>query len=280
MRDLLKAAGAAALTLVSLAVLPAAAKVILVTVPHGTALQDAVFAATDHGDTVILVNPGNYGPAIITRGVTIIAVPGAGIFSPDKECLFILAPDGANGATVTVDGLTCDMGGAARTGISYNRGRRLILNNVTVKNGASSRCGLRFVATRSIHALSITRSTFNSFGAKAPGGAICLSIFPNVAMSATFDALTIEGNATGVTATPVEGGGTLDVLIANSVIVRNGVGVSANGVGVAFRVANSVITRNGLGLTKSGGATLISMEGNSVDNPGGGNTFDTTVPKN
>src|SRR5688500_6637192 len=61
----------------------------------------------DPGGTVLLSEPGTYGPATLNKSLNVRGVPGAGIFSPGAtSCLTI---NGGGNDTIVLDGLVCDM---------------------------------------------------------------------------------------------------------------------------------------------------------------------------
>jgi len=224
-------------------------------------LQRAINRA-DSGGTILLSDPGNYGSATITKSVNIRGVPGAGIFSPTLPCLTLNGP----GITVTVDGLTCDMDGAAKDGILFNSGHKLRLENSTVRGTTGPTCGLLVNPSTGSDEVMINNSTFVENGTTGTndGGGICLQPSGTAQLSGVIRNSIFQNDRHGFVSAPT-GSATSSLLIDGVNSSNNAGGIFSVGANSTVCIRNSTVSGNsfqGLG----GGGILLNGGGNTVWN--------------
>jgi len=227
-------------------------------------LQYAVNRAAA-GDTIFLGNPVNYGSATIAKTLDTVGVNtgGAGIYSPTAPCITV---NGAAGVVVTITGITCDQGGAARDGIVFNSGKQLILTDVTLRRGGAGACGIR---------LSTTTNTFVDFSdvrATEWGlGAACL-VPQSSALAGVLNHVSFQDGATGIRALS-SGAASIKVTCDRCDLSGGGTGIYASGHGSQVRLKDSRISGNTVGLNHPNLGKIVSDGGNSVRGNATNGTF-------
>jgi hypothetical protein len=237
-------------------------------------LQRAIDRAND-GDTILLTEPGDYGPGVVVDSVNIMAVPGAGIFSPTTPCLVF---NGAPTAVLNVTDLTCNMDRAAADGIVLNSGHKMRLDNVRVRDLVGSRCGARVKPSSGNTELHVRNSTFSEIGTTGTntGGGICFLPTGTAQVSGVLRNNTIQNNRHGVVSSAAGSAGS-KLLIDNSDLSGNAGGIFSVGPNSSVCVRNSTVTNNsfqGLG----GGGILLDGGNNTVWNNSVNGTFSGNFP--
>jgi hypothetical protein len=225
-------------------------------------LQRAINRAND-GDTILLTEPGDYGPGVVVDSVNILAVPGAGVFSPTTSCLVF---NGASTAVLNVTDLTCNMDRAPADGIVLNSGHKMRLENVRVRNLVGSRCGARVKPSSGNTELQVRNSTFSEIGTTGTntGGGICILPTGTGQVSGVLRNNTIQNNRHGVVSSAAGSAGS-NVLIDNSDLSANAGGIFSVGANSTLCVRNSTVSGNtfqGLG----GGGALLNGGNNLIWN--------------
>jgi hypothetical protein len=279
---------------------------------------DTAIAQTLTDGEVIVLDSAGYGFATITQPVSIIAPPGiyAGV------SVFAANPVGitvnAGAGKVTLRGLTIN-NISGTTGISYQSGTVLYIDNVVVTNFPTAGLSANLGANGSLY---VANSAFrdNGTGASlaASSGTLTLSIESSVFARNTTGAVlgdgtagsihgsTFAGGTTGLSAAPttaaktskievrdctladnsgigviVGSGVAAPVLVSvvSSLVSGNATGIQVTGAANAAYVSDSTITRNSTGLVYLSSGTAVSGTDNSLVNNGTNGAFSSTVPK-
>jgi hypothetical protein len=241
-----------------------------------------LFTARERVDpfgTIILMTPGNYGAAgTFTFPVTIRGMPGAGIFisEANKRCLTFA---GGTGDVLTISDLICDMGGFAEDGILVTSGGKLRLDNVTISRSRSDKCGVRVrpsSATASgVFELAIKNSSLTENGASGinSGGGVCILPTGTGNVFGVIDGTSLQNNRHGLISSATDSAKSR-VLITNSDISGNTIGIKSQGSTSIVCVRNSSVAGNNTGIT--GTAQAQDAGNNTVFNNAAGSTFDDT----
>jgi hypothetical protein len=237
-------------------------------------LQRAINRAND-GDTILLTEPGDYGPGVIVDSVNIVGVPGAGVFSPTTSCLVF---NGAPTAVLNVTDLTCNMDRAPADGVVLNSGHKLRLDNVRVRDLIGSRCGARVKPSSGNTELQVRNSTFSENGTTGSnnGGGICILPTGTGQVSGVLRNNTIQNNRHGVVSSAAGSAGS-NVLIDGSDLSGNAGGIFSVGANSTLCVRNSTVSGNtfmGLG----GGGILLDGGNNLVWNNAANGAFTGNCP--
>jgi hypothetical protein len=249
------------------------------------------YAKTAAGGEITILDPAGYGPLTITTSLSIVndGVGEAGmIFTASGDGITINA--GASDV-VSLRGLTLNGGSVAGSGIAFNGGASLTVENCVIRRFAH---GINFVpnADSNLIVLNTVVSNNSSFG-------IVVSPNGSGTVTAVFDRVETNGNNIGIALSGVNSTGTIKGTVSASVASKNAtagyfsgssVGQAAtslmvnksaaayNGSGLyavnaTLRVFRSMVTGNGAGWTSAGG-TVQSYGNNSID----GNDSSETAP--
>lgn len=213
----------------------------------GTALTKA-FA----GDIIQLETGGNYFSATITKAITIYSPHGAAILGGESPCLTINA---AATDVVTIDGIQC-IPASGNHGILFNTGEKLRLRNSSIHGALGATCGVVFQPNTSAE-LFIEHSIISENGTSGGGSGICVVPRGKTVVSGVIDTLTAQNNRYALRA-----GGRINLLIQNSIISNNTVGLNSTGATTILRISNTSIYQNGTGLQSATSGDLISIGGN------------------
>jgi hypothetical protein len=212
----------------------------------------------DPGGTILLTDPGNYGPATFTKGLNVRGVPGAGVFSPATPCITINAAGGND--TITITNFSCDMDGAAKDGILLNDAHKLRLENVSVRGATGAMCGVRVRPISGFVELMVNNSSLTENGTTGTnnGGGICILPTNTANVLSVIRNSTMQNNRHGLVSAPA-GSAVSNVLTDNSDFSGNAGGIFSVGANSHVCVRHSTITNNSvLGL---GGVTGQILNG-------------------
>lgn len=220
------------------------------------------------GDTLLMVNPGDYGPATITKSLTIQGIAGAGVFSPPNVACVTVAAGASD--KIAISEFTCDQT-TDQDGILFTSGASLALDRVTLDGNNHLNVGVDINTTTRAD-LFVRDSTIVSF---SYGVGIR---FSTTFVDGSLHNVTLEYNNVGVFANV-----DTQLMISDCVISQNkGDGLKSVGVGPSvpprLLVSGTTIAMNGTGLSAeagkgaSGKGEIISFGGNSL----AGNTIDGT----
>jgi hypothetical protein len=247
--------------------------------------------STDPGGEIKMLDPADYGTVIITKSISIVndGVGSAGILVPSPGTTGIAINAGASDK-INLRGLIIDGAGLGNTGILFNSGGALTIENCIIRNLGGP--GIDFVPnTRSSLAVSNTyvAHTGNSSikvgsGGESPVTAILTRVeMHNSGESGLFVGI---GNATGSIQVTVAdsvaaghspgsgfqvtsiGGALTSLMVVQSVAFNNGAGLVAIGVNAILRVSQSTVTGNGAGWAAVNGGVLQSYADNNIDGNG------------
>jgi hypothetical protein len=225
-------------------------------------------------DTIIVGAPGTVGPVVINnKTLSIIAVTGAGIFSPGTHAITF---NGGANRELTLRGLTIDQGGDPFSGILFNSGRKMNVFDTTIQNGSGNWGGITF-RSNTASELNVRNNTINGFGTSGAGSGINIAPRNGADVTGTVSDSTLSNNRSGVRVFSGTGV-TANLIISNNIITGGGTGISASGVGSQIVVDQSTITHNALGVQAQDSAQIRTrvnntMFGNAIDG-----TFTGTQP--
>jgi hypothetical protein len=219
------------------------------------------------GGEIDVLDPAGYGIVTITKSISIQGHGFAG----------------------NLRGLLLDGVGSGSTGIGFNTGASLNVQDCLIRNSGTGinfrpvMGGSLFVADTLV-ADNISGIEFSTPGSAPVSGALDHVRIENhssngltvrgtlgtgpIAVTVSDSVIANQGTGVGVSA----GLGTAVVMVRSSTIANSATGIGVNHAGATARVARSTITGNNLGWTAVDGATLSSYGDNNVD----GNTTDGT----
>jgi hypothetical protein len=258
----------------------------------------AAFAATNAGGEIDVLDPAGYGALTINKAISIVndGVGTAGVIVPSGG-IGITITAGTNDA-VSLRGLSVEGGGVGATGIQFNAGKSLTIENCVIRHVTGD--GIFFQSTTATSALTVS----NSLVADNAGTGILL--FPSNSATAVFNRVEVNnngnygilvngGNSAGtntVNATVSEsvaagnvgfgfcsftqsGKAPTSLMVFHSVAANNGTGVEANGTGATVRLANSTVTGNAVGWIAQSIGVVDSYGDNYID---GNTAFEAAPP--
>ena len=219
------------------------------------------------------MNPGGFEAAI----------------APPSGGTGIIINAGANDA-VNLRGLSIDGAGVGQTGIQFNSGASLTVENSVIRHMTGDGVGFNPTATS---ALTVSNSLVADNGRNgivvAPTGS-ATAVFNRVeannnaitgiqvdgtsstgtnAINATVSDSVAAGNGgAGFLSDTGSGQAPISLMISHSVAANNNTGVFAFGVGATLRFANSTVTGNTTGWNAGNGGTIASYGENYIDGNG------------
>jgi hypothetical protein len=210
----------------------------------------AAVANTNAGGEVVVLDSAGYGPATITKSITIVAprgvYAGVSVFSGDGITI-----DGSM-IDVTLRGLSINGQGGAN-GVNFVQGSTLAIEECEVAGMNAS--GIVVQATNGRVAVRNSVLRHNN-----DNGLIAIG-----AISATLDNVNVFSNFAGVQATPGS-----RVMVAGTTLASNGTGVwstSAGGGDAQLFVTRSTLSDNGTGMfvqAPGGSSASIVSDGNAI----------------
>jgi hypothetical protein len=226
----------------------------------------AAYAATNDGGEISVLGTAGYGPLTINKAISIVNGGGfeAGIAVPSGGGAGITI--GAGSDTVSLRGLTIDGAGVGQTGIVFNSGAALTVENCVIRH--MTQAGIVF-QPQSGGALTVSNSLV------ADNGGTGIQFIPQGAGTAVFNHVEANNNgAHGILVNGIFGGSGLinatafesvasgnqdfgflvqggntagtNFMVFHSVAANNGTGLGAAASG-NLRLANSAVTGNGAG---------------------------------
>ena len=213
---------------------------------------------------------------------------------------------GVNGAgiIVTICNLSINSvsGAVMVPGIDFINGASLFVENCIIQNfNAAPAVGIRFHPSAPGSRLVVTDTTLNNNGSGATGGGIVISpqsggnatvslerviVADNVfgiaadgsgstaGINMTVANSTIQGNSqNGIVGTTPGGGAPIGMMVENTRVINNNLGIRATGPSVTVRVSNSTLTGNGAALTATNSGVLLSFGNNKIEANGDNGAF-------
>jgi len=268
-------------------------------------LQAALTATIAGGEIAILNTAGYNG------GTTVTITKAVSIVNPGGFEAAIAPPSGGTGIeidagpndAVSLRGLSIDGAGVGSTGIVFNSGASLTVENCIVRHMTAD--GIDFLSTTATSALTVSNSLVaNNSGTGiylAPIGS-ATAVFNRVeannstngsgiavdgrfsagtnTINATVSESVVAGNSTGFFTFTNSGNATTSLMVFHSVAANNGTGVYADGTGGAtVRLANSTLTGNTNGWAALNSGVVESYGDNYIDGNGANSGSLTTVAK-
>ena len=258
------------------------------------------FAQTSAGGEIDVLDAAGYGALTIDKAISIIN-DGVGTAA-------VLVPSGGTGITinagasdvVSLRGLTVDGTGTGTTGIQFNSGKFLSIENCVIRNVTDR--GIKFDTNLTISTLSVSKSLIenNNVGISiSPGidlgtvravisrsevnnnagtGIVVSgsnSASANSKVKATvYDSVVARNGFAGIFALTSAIHSPTTVMVFHSVVADNAYGLRVDGVGATMRAGQTMVTGNGSGWFTINSGVLQSYTDNYID----GNDSDETAP--
>jgi len=259
-------------------------------------LQAALAATISGGEIAILDTAGyNAGTTVtISRAVSIVNPGGfEAAIAPPSGGTGIVISAGTNDA-VSLRGLSIDGAGVGQTGIEFDSGASLTVENCVIRHMTSD--GIDFLSSTSTSALTVSNSLVADNSQNgiflAPTGSVT-AMFNRVEVNNNADdGIVVDGefsagtntinatvsdsviagngfvNGTGFYSLTQSGNAPTSLMLFHSVVANNDIGVEAVGSGAILRLANSTVTGNGHGWQVSTSGVVASYGDNYIDGNG------------
>ena len=236
------------------------------------------------GGEITVLDPGGYGTVVINKGVSIVSDSGSGeagvaTFSGDGITVSAGASD-----VVILRGLVVDGLNSASNGVRFVTGAALHIQNSLIKNvRGTSGVGINFAPGNASDLYVTDTTVVNNTGFNGTG--ILVKPTGSGLVRATFNRVTVEQNAAGITIDGSSSTGTIRATVRDSVISTNaGTGLWANspaGAATGVYFINSSSAENGTaGIYANGANAAITLQGASImgnnigiSSPSGGNVY-------
>jgi hypothetical protein len=226
------------------------------------AAHDAVLA----GGEISVLDTGGYGTLIITKALSIVAI---GVEASIANTGVGITINANPGDKVSLRGLILDGAGQGGTGIAFNSGTSLTVDDCVIRNMAVF--GLAFASNAATpQTLAVSNSSFSDNG----NAGVQIETTSSGAITASFDRTAFNGNLTGLAVNGGFGTGPLTVAVTDSVAANNrGSGFGA-GSSAGQSVTNLSLTRsqalgNVIGILANGTATLWLSQSTVTGNTAG-----------
>jgi hypothetical protein len=162
------------------------------------------------GGEIDVLDPAGYGPLTIAKSISIQGHGFSGISVPSGSDGITI--NGGATDVVSLNGLIIDGNGAGLTGIVFNSGSALVVENCVVRRMAHS--GLYFTSTATTaRTLDVSKCTF----AHNHDDGINITSWSSGAMDASIDRVAFYGNANGLQAIGSNGTAAITVSVTDSV---------------------------------------------------------------
>jgi hypothetical protein len=257
--------------------------------------------ATAPGGVISILDSGDYGDLTIAKSLTVRAegIDGGGnsVVSHVSSWITVVV---AAIDSVTLEGLRFNGG----SGIAFVTGGQLHVVGCVITNGnADGNVGIRF-RPNGVSKLTVTDTVITNMGSGI-GGGIVIAPTPGGSAEVALERVTVNGNAfgiaadgsastaginmtiadsmiannarDGVVATTPGGGAPIGVMVKNSRLANNNIGLHSVGPGVTVRASDSTIIGNSTGVSFSGGAALLTFGNNEVQANGVNGAFSGAV---
>jgi hypothetical protein len=257
----------------------------------------AALAQTTAGGIIDVLDPAGYGAVTITKSITING----------RDWASILVTSGATAITINAGasdvinlrGLIIDGAGSGDTGIVFNSGGTLNIQNSVIRRFTGA--GIFFKPPTSgklfVSDTLVADNTLNGIGLFPSGPSTVTAMLNRVELDSNFSGLLADGtnslggaikvtvadsvaanNANiGFVSSSAAGLAVTSVMLVRCVAVNNGTGVKADGTPATLRSAQSTVTGNATGWIAANGGTLFTYGDNNVDGNTGGETAQTPL---
>jgi Right handed beta helix region len=248
----------------------------------------AAYAATDAGGEIAVLGTAGYGVLTISKAISIVNGGGfeAAIAVPSVGIGITINANSTD--AISLRGLTIDGAGAGQTGILFNSGKSLTVENCVIRHVTVD--AIDFFSTTATSALTVSNTLV------ADNGNIGIYLEPIGSATAVFNRVEANNNALhGIIADGSNSAGTntINATVSDSVATGNGdagfesftpsghapttltvfqsvaannaVGVAVNGASATLRLANSMVTGNADGWFDVNGGVLRSDGNNTIE---------------
>ena len=272
----------------------------------------AAFNVTNAGGEIAVLDSAGYGTLTINKAISIVNPGGVegGIIVPSGGTGVVINA-GASDA-ISLRGLTIDGGGVGQSGIQFNTGKSLTVENCVIRHMQyttgvpSTGVGIYF-APNATSSLSVSNTLVADNGQSGiyvyptSGSGAVTAVFNRVEVynnssrgiminatnrtTDTIQATAADSIAAGNTETgfyiyTASGYAPTTLTLVRSVSANNWVGVHSHGTGGIVRLANSTVTGNGsLGWDVETGGVVQSYGDNYIDGNGSNVGSLTPIPK-
>lgn len=264
------------------------------TCPRQSPCHTLTYALTQifSGGEITVLDPGGYGTVVINKGVSIVSDSGSGEAGVASFSGDLITVNAGPSDVVILRGLVVDGLGTANSGIRFNSGAALHVQNTLIKGfRAASGVGINFTpaAASDLH---VTNTTVINNGTGLTGAGIMIKPTGSGLVRATFTRVTAEQNSAGITIDGTTSTGTIRATVRDSVLagnngtglwaqssgapvgvyvvnassVENGTaGINAGGTNAAITLMNASILGNNIGISSTGGANIYSYKNNAIN---------------
>jgi hypothetical protein len=249
------------------------------------------FAATADDGEIYVLDPANYGSLTITHGVSIEGHGWASIAPVAGQAAITI---NANpGDKINIIGVVLDGTALAGTrGILFNSGGSLSVLDSVIRNFTFD--GITFVPNTStpiqlyvsntlvsdngdygIHirpaGSGTTQGVFDHVNMQHNGAGLILEASTQTINITVSDSVSANSAGTGIYAQS-DGGTPVNVMVRNSTIANNSIGLDAEDSGASIRATRSTITGNATGWVNNAGGQVTSYADNNIEDNGSANT--------
>lgn len=241
---------------------------------NGCSLISEAVASVSTGGTIIIMDSGAYLQSVtINKSVTITSAFSPTVAPPAGSPAFLV-----NTASVAfeLNGVILDGGSGGTYGVTATNGAEVRVKNTLIKNftgaGAPSAINIKPAAgvTTSI-LVDHTSMHNNAFGIIADGtggGIIRGAVTDSIVSGNLNNGITVSSPVANVV-----------LLINQTIVSKNGIGLIASGAPAGMLVRNSSVVNNATGLSTSSSGALYSYGNNSVNgNTTADGTFTGVIP--
>jgi hypothetical protein len=257
------------------------------------------FSLTNAGSEIDVLDPAGYGALTINKAISIVndGVGTAGVIVPSGG-IGITITAGTSDA-VSLRGLSIEGGGVGQTGIQFNSGKSLTVENCVIRHMTNN--GIDFLSTTATSALTVSNTLVADNGWSGiflqPTGS-ATAVFNRVELNnngrpgiladgqlsagtntinATVSESVAAGNSNaGFFSNTISGKAPTSLMLFHSVAANNVTGVYAQGSGATVRLANSTLTGNQFGWTALSSGVVASYGDNYID--GNGSNINSLTP--
>jgi hypothetical protein len=258
----------------------------------------AALAATSPGGEIAILDTAGYNGGVtvtITQAVSIVAPLGIeALIAPPSGGIGIVIAAGASDA-ISLRGLSIDGAGIGLTGIQFNSGKSLTVENCVVRHMTGD--GIVFVSTTATSALTVSNSLV------ADNSGMGIEFLPTGSATAVFNRVEVNNNlghgifvdgensavtntinatvsdsvaagnsVVGFFSATTSGKAPTSLMVFHSVAANNHIGVQAGGTGATLHLANSTVTGNTHGWFTIISGVLDSYGDNYIDGNAGNET--------
>jgi Right handed beta helix region len=246
--------------------------------------------ATNAGGEIGVLGTAGYGVLTIDKAISIVNPGGfeAGIAVP-LSGTGITINAGASDA-VSLRGLTMEGGGVGQTGIQFNSGGSLTVENCVIRHVTGD--GINFfpnsTSNLSVSNTLVADNANNGILVLPSGTGAVTAVFNRVEMNnnanngivlsglnstgtinaTVSDSIAAHNGSTGFYVLSASGDALTTLTVFHSVAANNGNGIAAQFTGATLRIAQSVVTGNAFGWVVSNGGVLASYGDNYIDGNG------------